>query len=234
MKRRERIDELRARHRELALERGIHPRDVDLLLADLLDRSTSWLFAHGEELVDPEPLELLLERRYSGEPLQYIRGRTEFYSREFLVDNRVLIPRPETELVVEAAIERAKPGARIIDLGTGSGCIAISIECERTDLRVTGVDASVDALAVAKLNRDRLDSRVTLAASDLFKAIRGIRRNVRFPLIPGHEPAGVVAAVGANVRNFREGDAVIIQPRRARPGAPQTGDSMPAPPPAQP
>ena len=189
MKRRERIDELRARHRELALERGIHPRDVDLLLADLLDRSTSWLFAHGEELVDPEPLELLLERRYSGEPLQYIRGRTEFYSREFLVDNRVLIPRPETELVVEAAIERAKPGARIIDLGTGSGCIAISIERERPDLQVFAIDRSVDALAVASKNRERLNSNVKLAASDLLTSVRGMFDIVvsNPPYVPLHE-----------------------------------------------
>ena len=123
-------------------------------------------------LVDPSPLERLLERRFGGEPLQYIRGKTEFYSREFLVDDRVLIPRPETELLVEATLERAPKGAHVLDIGTGSGCVAISIERERDDLRVASVDRSVDALAVARKNRDRLGSRVHLAASDLLCAVR--------------------------------------------------------------
>jgi len=169
----ERLDDLRARLRQEALEHGIHPRDVDLLLSDVLSMSLASLYAHGEIEVDASRIEPSLRRRYAGEPLQYIRGRTEFYSREFLVDDRVLIPRPETELLVETAIERAPRGARVIDIGTGSGCIAISIESERTDLRVTGVDRSVAALAVASQNRQQLDSRVSLAASDLFDAILG-------------------------------------------------------------
>src|SRR6185295_3977670 len=78
-----RIDDLRAHHREDALQRGVNPRDVDLLLSDLLGKSLSWLFAHGDEQIDPEPLETLLARRYAGEPMQYIRGRADFYSREF-------------------------------------------------------------------------------------------------------------------------------------------------------
>ena len=179
----ERLDDLRARLRQDALEHGIHPRDVDLLLSDQLSMSLASLYARGETEVDPAVVQQQLQRRYAGEPLQYIRGRTEFYSREFLVDNRVLIPRPETELVVETAVERAPRGARVIDIGTGSGCIAISIESERTDLRVTGVDRSVAALAVASLNRSRLDSRITLAASDLFDAVRGT-----FDLIVSNPP----------------------------------------------
>lgn len=173
MTRTERIDDLRGRLREQAIQRGVNPSDVDLLLADVLGRSVAWVFAHGEEAVDPEPLEALVARRLSGEPLQYIRRRSDFYGREFYVDDRVLIPRPETELVVEAALRLAPRGARVIDIGTGSGCIAISIERERPDLRVTGVDRSLDALAVAALNRARLGSRVTLVASDLLGAVRG-------------------------------------------------------------
>jgi release factor glutamine methyltransferase len=168
-----RLDELRARHREDALQRGVNPRDVDLLLGDLLGRSTAWLYAHGEAEVDPSTLEPLLARRYAGEPLQYIRGHTEFYSREYLVDDRVLIPRPETELVVEEALARAPQGGRVVDVGTGSGCIAISIERTRPDLHVLGVDRSLDALAVAKTNRTRLDSSIALAASALLSAVRG-------------------------------------------------------------
>lgn len=169
----ERLDDLRARLRQDALERGINPRDVDVLLADLLSRSMAWLYAHGEVELDASRVKTYLQRRYAGEPLQYIRGKTEFYSREFHVDERVLIPRPETELLVEVAIERAPRGGQIIDIGTGSGCIAISIESERTDLHVLGIDRSVAALAVAAHNRAQLDSRVSLAASDLFDAVRG-------------------------------------------------------------
>jgi release factor glutamine methyltransferase len=179
----ERLDDVRARLRQDALARGIPPRDVDLLLSDLLSLSLASLYARGEMEIDAARVEESLRRRYAGEPLQYIRGHTEFYSRDFLVDDRVLIPRPETELIVETAIERAPRGARVIDIGTGSGCIAISIECERTDLRVTGIDRSFDALVVAETNRKRLDSRVSFAASDLFESISGT-----FDLIVSNPP----------------------------------------------
>jgi release factor glutamine methyltransferase len=169
----QRLDDVRSRHREEALQRGINPRDVDLLLGDLLGRPLAWLVAYGETPIDAAPLEPLLARRYAGEPLQYIRRRTDFYSREFYVDDRVLIPRPETELLVEAALARAPRGGRVLDVGTGSGCIAITIERERPDLHVISVDRSVDALAVAAINRARLQSHVALAASDLLSSIRG-------------------------------------------------------------
>jgi release factor glutamine methyltransferase len=168
-----RLDDLRARYREHALERGSNPRDVDLLLSDLLGKPLSWLLAFGETEIDPSPLNALLARRYAGEPLQYIRGKAEFYSREFRVDTRVLIPRPETELLVEAALERAPRGGRVVDIGSGSGCIAISIERERPDLQVLSVDRSVDALALASANGRRLESRTAFAASDLLSAVRG-------------------------------------------------------------
>lgn len=168
-----RLDEVRSRYREHALQRGLNPRDVDLLLSDLLGRTPAWLFAHGDEPIDPAPLLPLLARRYAGEPLQYIRGTTEFYSRTFAVDDRVLIPRPETELLVEAALERAPRNGRLIDIGAGSGCIAITIERERPDLFVVSVDRSVAALAVAAKNRRALESRVRLASSDLLSSIRG-------------------------------------------------------------
>src|SRR5207253_8182224 len=133
--------------------------------------------------VDGAMLERLLARRFAGEPLQYIRGKTEFFSREFLVDDRALIPRPETEFVIEAALACAEHGARVIDIGTGSGCIAISIERERSDLHVIGVDVSVAALALAATNRARLGSRVSLAASDVLASIRG-----EFDLIVSNPP----------------------------------------------
>jgi release factor glutamine methyltransferase len=179
----QRLDDVRSHYREDALQRGINPRDVDLLLSDLLGKPLSWLMAFGETMIDAAPLEALLARRYDGEPLQYIRHKTEFYSREFYVDDRVLIPRPETELLVEAALERAPQGGRVIDVGSGSGCIAITIERERPDLHVYSVDRSVEALAVATRNGARLGSRVAFAASDLLSAI-----DDRFDVIASNPP----------------------------------------------
>src|SRR2546423_10366837 len=123
-------------YREEALRRGLNPRDIDLLLADIAGKPLAWVIAHGDEDVDAQQLEPLLARRFAGEPLQYIRGKTEFYGREFFVDNRVLIPRPETEGLVEAAIARAPRNATVVDVGTGSGCIAVTLSLERHDLRV--------------------------------------------------------------------------------------------------
>jgi release factor glutamine methyltransferase len=179
----ERLDEVRAHRRNDALQRGINPRDIDLLLSDLLEKPLAWLIAHGESKIDAAPLDALLQRRYDGEPLQYIRRRTEFYSREFYVDDRVLIPRPETELLVEAALARAPQQGRVIDIGTGSGCIALTLERERADLRVIAVDRSVAALAVAAINRARLDSHVTLVASDVLSGVAGT-----FDLIVSNPP----------------------------------------------
>lgn len=170
-RRRERLDEVRFRLREDAIQRGINPRDIDLLLSDQLDRPLSWIVAFGETAIDTTPIEALVARRFAGEPLQYIRRVTEFYSREFYVDDRVLIPRPETEILVEAALERTSPGGRVIDIGAGSGCIAISIERERPDLHVFAVDRSLDALAVTARNCSRLGSKVRLTASDLLSSI---------------------------------------------------------------
>jgi len=169
----QRLDDVRTRYRDEALQRGVNPRDVDLLLGDILGKPVAFLLAYGETFVDPAPLEELLARRFAGEPLQYIRNRTEFYSRDFHVDERVLIPRPETELLVEAALDRAPRLGRVVDVGSGSGCIAISIERERDDLRVLGVDRSIAALAVATKNRKRLSSHASFAASDLLTSVRG-------------------------------------------------------------
>ena len=181
--RRQRLSEVRERYRDDALQRGFNPRDVDLLLSDILGKPLSFLIAHGDEKIDPALLAALLKRRFAGEPLQYIRGKTEFFSREFYVDDRVLIPRPETEVLVETALARAPRNGRVIDIGTGSGCIAISIERTRPDLQVTGVDVSLAALAVADRNRRALDSRVRLAGSDLLASVHG-----EFDLIVSNPP----------------------------------------------
>ncbi|HEX3582226.1 MAG TPA: peptide chain release factor N(5)-glutamine methyltransferase, partial [Thermoanaerobaculia bacterium] len=135
----------------------------------------------------------------AGEPIQYIRGRSEFYGREFYVDHRVLIPRPETELLVEATLDRAPHGARVVDVGTGSGCIALTLALERPDLRVLGVDKSIAALAVAKRNRSALGATASLAASDLLQSIRAADVIVSNP---PYIPEADVETLATEVRDF--------------------------------
>jgi release factor glutamine methyltransferase len=162
------VAELRAKLRGL-----IDPRDLELLIADAAGHSRAWVLAHGEESIEAQPIEELARRRAAGEPLQYLRGRCDFFGREFLVDERVLIPRPETELLVETAVMRAPHGARVADVGAGSGCVAISLERARTDLRITAVDLSVGALALASRNARAHHSPVRFAASNVLDALRG-------------------------------------------------------------
>jgi release factor glutamine methyltransferase len=202
---------LRGRWREEALRRGVTPRDVDLLLADVTGRSLAWLFAHGDEQLDATQFESLIARRFAGEPLQYIRQRTEFYSRDFYVDDRALIPRPETEILVEAVIARAPRNGNVIDIGAGSGCISVTLALERPDLRVFAVDASLGALAVAKRNRDALGARVWLAASNVLDSI-----DARFDLIVSNPPyiaEEEIATLATEVRDHEPRMALTPGPR---------------------
>jgi release factor glutamine methyltransferase len=170
------IGELRREFRAKAAEMRLDPRDVDLLLTDCLGRPQSWLLAHGTDEIAPDSAQRFserMERRFAGEPIQYIRSRAEFYGREFTVDRRVLIPRPETELLVEAVLQRAPKGGRVLDVGTGSGCIAITLKLERPDLRVYASDIFLDALDVARSNASALEAAVDFVSSDLLSGIRG-------------------------------------------------------------
>jgi len=118
--------------------------------------------------------EALMERRLRGEPIAYLVGEKEFYGRTFQVDRRVLVPRPETEHLIEAALARTRSmgGAlRILDVGTGSGAIAITLSLELPGARVVATDTSIAALAVARTNRDRLSAPLLLAAGSMLDAI---------------------------------------------------------------
>ena len=181
-------------------------RDVDLLISDLIGRSVAWVVAHGDESIDDARLDPLLRRRLAGEPLQYIRGRAEFFGHELYVDDRVLIPRPETELLVEAAIQRAPRGARVIDIGTGSGCIAVSLQRARPDLRVFATDVSIGALAVARRN-----GATKLIASDVLSAIRA-----DFDVVLANPPyiaAADVEQLQTEVRDYEPRVALTPGPR---------------------
>ena len=139
----------------------LDPVDARALLRHALGVDAAYLIAHpGNTLSDAqvERFDALVARRGAGEPIAYITGAREFFSLEFTVTPAVLIPRPETELLVEVALERiaADRTCRVLDLGTGSGCVAISIARQRPRARVVAVDASVAALAVARDNAQRL------------------------------------------------------------------------------
>lgn len=145
--------------------------EAQVLAAHALGQDRSWVLSHGEHAVIGRRLESPLARRAAGEPLAYIVGFREFYGRRFAVDRRVLIPRHETECVVERALAEIwlRGQCRVLDLGLGSGCIAITLALE-TRAEVSGSEACKDALEVARANAHALGARVDMRLSDLFSA----------------------------------------------------------------
>lgn len=136
--------------------------DAELLLARAIDMPRSYLFAHPEDTLDElaaERFEAALARRVGGEPMAYITGTREFWSLQLMVTPATLVPRPETEILVDLALREIPRRAdwQILDLGTGSGAIALAIARERPLCRVTATDTSVDALAVAAQNARQLE-----------------------------------------------------------------------------
>ena len=145
-------------------------RTAESLLADALGRDRVFLIAHPETAIDDdarERFERAVERRADGEPLQYILGRQEFFGLNFAVGPAVLIPRPETELLVEQALSRLRAGDRICDVGAGSGAIAVALAVERPDVRVTAVEISRSALALARTNAAAHAASVHFCSGDL-------------------------------------------------------------------
>jgi release factor glutamine methyltransferase len=163
--------------------------EARVLLAHVLERPASYLIAHADDLLEAGPrarFEALVARRRAGEPVAYLVGTREFYGRSFRVDQRVLIPRPETELIVDLAREAFPAGApRVLDLGTGSGALAVTLACEWPQARVVAVDASEEALAVAQANGARLGAAVHWLRSDWFDALAA---EARFELIVTNPP----------------------------------------------
>ena len=167
-------------------------RDAVSLLAHVLGRSRSFLIAHANNTVTEEELRAfrsVIERRADGEPVQYITGHQEFFKLDFEVTPAVLIPRPETEFIVEIALELMRDDSKpmFADIGTGSGCIAISMLHEMGAARAVATDVSVAALAVAQRNaeRHRVADRLELLESDCFSAMDAIGA---FSLIASNPP----------------------------------------------
>ncbi|MGE8320291.1 MAG: peptide chain release factor N(5)-glutamine methyltransferase [Comamonas sp.] len=167
-----------------ALARGLPRIDAQLLLLHALGQpldARAWLLTHdGDAMEDvvagaQQAFEALCQRRLAGEPVAYLTGRKEFYGLLLQVDARVLDPRPDTETLVDWALELlpGKPGLRLADLGTGSGAIALALQSQRPAAEVWAVDASDDALAVARANAERLRLPVRFARSDWLAALEG-------------------------------------------------------------
>ena len=149
--------------------------DAELLLADALEVGRARLVLDADSPLDDvaaERFAALVARRAQREPVAYIIGRKEFRHITLAVDPRVLIPRPETELLVEVGTTLA-PAARVVDVGTGSGAVALALKDERPDLSVTATDVSEDALAVARANAERLELDVSFVRTDLLEGMEG-------------------------------------------------------------
>ncbi|MDD2913935.1 MAG: peptide chain release factor N(5)-glutamine methyltransferase [Gallionella sp.] len=185
--------------------------EVQCLLQAVLQVNRAYLLTHPEQLLTSEQQEsyaVLFEQRLRGEPLAYLLGEREFYGLNFRVTPATLIPRTDTELLVELALQRIPShGAfRVLDLGTGSGAIALSIAHARPDAEVTAVDASQDALDVAQSNVQRLDlHNVRLMRSDWFTGLAG----ERFDLIVSNPPY-----IAAADTHLAQGD-LRFEPRSA-------------------
>jgi release factor glutamine methyltransferase len=189
---------------------GIDPADGRALLRAALGVDDAHFAVHPEQILTREQGDRFAEwlrRRRAGEPVAYITGEREFYSLAFKVTPAVLIPRPETELLVEFALERAAAAAPagVLDLGTGCGCVAVAIAKHRPRARVTATDVSPKALAIARGNATRHSASIEFIESDWLEALAGRR----FDLIVANPPY-----VAANDSHLDQGD-LRFEPRAA-------------------
>lgn len=171
----------------LLRESGLPRSEAQQLLRILLGCERAWLIAHAEELVGPSRLltaQNWFARRRAGEPIAYITGEREFFGLALRVTPEVLIPRPETELLVELALERIPAGGAVLDLGTGSGAVALALAHGRSGLQITATDISRAALAVARVNAQRHGLAIDFVLGDWFDALGA----ERFDLIVSNPP----------------------------------------------
>jgi release factor glutamine methyltransferase len=165
--------------------------DAQVLMAHVLRVDRAWVLANPMRILtetEDAQVDMLVARRAMGQPVAYLLGHREFYGRDFAVGPEVLIPRPETETLVEAALERlrGRTAPAILDLGTGSGALAVTLACERPDARIVATDVSAQALETARANAGthRCADRIEMAAGSWYAAVPGRR----FDLIVANPP----------------------------------------------
>lgn len=203
------------------MNKSLAKLEARVLAAHAWEVVPSWLIAHDTDcLTQPQyqRFSSLLNRRLQGEPIAYITGKREFYGRVFHVNPAVLIPRPETELLVEQVLAQIPLHApvRVLELGTGSGCIAISLALERPDARVTATDNSDPALIAAQSNAHRLGADIAFIKSDWFSALA----DREFDFIVSNPPY-----VASQDAHLDQGD-VRYEPRSALAAGPQGLDDL--------
>ena len=190
-------------------------RDAETLMLRVLGKNRAWMLAHMDDELGYECAEqfiALLERRFAGEPMQYIFGEAEFYRLPFRVTADVLIPRPETEHVVEKVLELSAKfsNPRIVDVGTGSGAIAVALAHELPEAAVTASDVSAAALSVARENAQRngVAERIRFFEGDLLKPVAG----EQFDIVVSNPPyvsVGDRASLAVEVREYEPGQALF-------------------------
>lgn len=187
-------------------------REAGSLLSFILGRDRTYLISHAEDETDENSfvrLREFVERRAAGQPLQYITGVQDFYGREFRVTPDVLIPRPETELLVEAALQIfGRTAPFICDVGAGSGCIAVTLLCELANARALAIDKSPAALEIAKLNAQTFSvaDRASFVISDCFDSLE---HHYGFDLIVSNPPYVAEAALKGLQREVRDHEPLI-------------------------
>jgi release factor glutamine methyltransferase len=176
-----------------AVHSGLDRLDAQLLLLHALSKPQSeraWLISHDDEVLDPETAlayQALCKRRLNGEPVAYIVGSKSFFGLELAVNQRVLVPRPDTETLVEWALTFNK-ARQILDMGTGSGAIALAIKHAKPEWQVIAIDASKDALTVAQKNAKRLNLKVKFLLSSWFDTLTDSKSDFKFDLIVSNPP----------------------------------------------
>jgi release factor glutamine methyltransferase len=208
---REHLAAARARLAAAGVAAGDAALDAEVLARHVLQWDRAAFVARAADRA-PEPFaaayQALVERRARREPVAFIRERQEFWGRDFTVTPAVLIPRPETELIVEEALDRVGAGpVRIADIGTGSGCLAVTLALERPAASVTATDVSMEALAVARVNAARLNARVDFRLGSLLAGAAG-----PFDLIVSNPPYVAErdrASIPREVRDFEPSVALF-------------------------